>query len=345
MNLIVLRIFLIAATLLIALGIGLLLRRLLVRRLKTTVLDNWLVQMLGVIVVLPPLILAAIAVSFIWDMGMFSDLWNQLNKSLITIPNVTSLIWNIIATALIVVLGIGLGRTIKTLTIRGLSENRIDINTRTLIGRIFYIVTLMLAAFWILSIWPISIGVPVAFIGVLTVLITVAVQEILKDLVAGFYILMEHPFRIGDQISVGSIGSNTFYTGKVEDVQLRATKLRLLSGEEATIPNSLVFSGVVVNNSYYGERRATITITVPQEEFVKEETPEIVLKALKEIDTVMAKPEPRIVLSGSTGNKLTLTLRFWFASGQLSALSEVMYTLRTCLPNADLAVQEPVGNV
>jgi hypothetical protein len=52
-----------------------------------------------------------------------------------------------------------------------------------------------------------------------------------------------------------------------------------------------------------------------------------------------------IVLNGYTGNKLTLTLRFWFADNQLSALSEVMYTLRTYLPNADFVVQEPAGNI
>ncbi len=341
---IVLRIFLIVLTFIIALGIGLLLRRLLVHHLKKTVLDNWLVQTLGIIAVFPPLILAAIAIPII--LGMFTDLWHQLKLlMLLHSTEVTSLIWGIIETVLIIALGIGIARTIKTLTIRGLGENRIDINTRTLVGRIFYILTLILVVLWTLSIWQIPLTGAVTFIGVLTVVLSVAIQEILKDLVAGFYILMEHPFRIGDQVSVGSIGSNTFYTGKVEDVQLRATKLRLLSGEEATIPNSLVFSGVVVNTSFYGERRATITITMPQEEFVKEETPEKALKALKEVDAVMAKPEPMIVLNGYTGNKLTLTLRFWFADNQLSALSEVMYTLRTYLPNADFVVQEPAGNI
>jgi small-conductance mechanosensitive channel len=344
MSMVVFRIVLIVLSGLVSLAIGLLLRRELVRRLKRTVLDKWLIQTLGVIVVFPPLILAAILAPIIWDTNLFLNLWYDF-KAQVHIQDVTSLTWSIIETILITVLGIGTARTIKALAVRGLGENRIDINTRTLIGRIFYIITLSIAVFWVLSVWSISIGVPVAVIGVLTVALTVAVQDILKDLVAGFYILMEHPFRIGDQVSVGSIGSPLNYAGKVEDVQLRATRLRLLSGEEASIPNSLVFGGVVVNNSYYGERRSTVTITLPQEEFAKDETLEKALKAVKEIDAVMTKPEAHIVVNSYVDKQVTMTLRFWIASSQLSTVSEVMYALRATLPNANLVAIEPVGNV
>ena len=125
----------------------------------------------------------------------------------------------------------------------------------------------------------------------------------------------------------------------------RATKLRLVSGEQITIPNSMVFGGIVINNTYYAERRATITLTLKQEEFLREKTPAQILDALKEVDTVMVKPEPSIHISGYNGPSLTLTLRFWIANRQLATVSEVMYTLRTVLPNADLAVVESAGNV
>jgi hypothetical protein len=52
---------------LVALIVGLFLRLLLIRRLKQTVLDNWLIQTLGVIVVLLPLIIAGAATPFILD--------------------------------------------------------------------------------------------------------------------------------------------------------------------------------------------------------------------------------------------------------------------------------------
>ncbi|MBV9258285.1 MAG: mechanosensitive ion channel [Ktedonobacteraceae bacterium] len=337
------RIILTGLVIVIALVIGLLLRRILVSRLKkNTDLDAWLVQTLGVLVVIPPLILAAIATPVIlaWSMANLKDLWYTVTTFLkLDQRTIISFSGNIVGTVLLIALGLGIARTARNLTVRGLETNRIDINMRTLIGRIFFIIILSVTAFWIFSIWSIPVGLPVATIGVITVALTVAVQDILKDLVAGFYILIEKPFFIGNLISTAT------YTGRVENVELRATKLRLVSGEEVTIPNSLVFGGIVVNNSYYGERRSSVNVTLPQEEFHKDETPERILAALHEIEHVLEKPEPTVIFSSYTEQKITLTIRFWIATEQPTTVTSVMYTLNTVFPQADLAVTEFAGNV
>ncbi len=329
------------ATIALAIGVGLLLRQILVRRLRQTVLDNWIIQTLGIVVIIPALILGGLVIPIIWKPEIIFAYWQGLQGQLQADKiNLSALVTNIFETLLLLGLGIGVARTIQAVTIRGLGENRIDINIRTLIGRIFYIIILIFAAFWILSIWQISIGVPIAVISVITVAVTVAIQDILKDLVAGFYILIERPFHIGDQISTAT------YVGKVVDVQLRATKLRLVSGEEVTIPNSLVFASPVTNNSYYGERRATITVTLTEDAFIRDETQQHILKTLQEIEHVMVKPEPSVLLTGYTlEKKVTLLVRFWVASGQLSVVSDVVYTLHKILPEAELGVTESAGNV
>lgn len=349
------RILLTIVTVLIAVAIGLLLRRIVVRSLKKTFLDNWIVQTLGILVILPPLIIAAIASPLIisWDISLISKFWNNTPLHLL---NVSSLIINLIETVLIIVFGVGIARTMMKVAVRGLGESRIDINIRTLIGRVLFITVLTIVTFWILTIWEVSIGFPVAAIGVITVAFTVAIQDILKDLVAGFYILMERPFYIGDQISIQN------YTGKVEDVQLRATKLRLVSGEEVVIPNSQIFGGIVVNNTHYDERRATIIATLAQEDFVADKTPELIIKTLRELSSIISKPEPTVTvsgftgtingytgsLSGYTGKTVTLTVRFWVTSSvqqSPASVTQAMHALRAALPCADLAVRESAGDV
>ncbi len=329
------RILLTILVMLIALGLGLILRRLLIRSLRKTVLDNWILQTLGIVVVLPPLIIAAVGAIGIWDPY-------QLLLFLIYARDRTqlpALAVNLLETLLLIALGIGLARTINTLTIRGLVENHIDINIRKLLGRIFYIIVITVMGFWILSIWQLSIGVPVAAIGVITVAFTVSIQDILKDLVAGFYILLERPFHIGDQITTAT------YTGKVEDVQLRATKLRLVSGEEITIPNTIVFGNTVVNNTLYPERRATIVITLPEEDFVKDETPAQVAKVIKGLANIVVKPEPSVLISGFSEKKYSLTVRFWIMNEHFSTVSDAMYALHAALPTGELFVNESGGNV
>ena len=58
------QIIIIVVSLLVALGVGLLLRYLLVRRLKKTVLDNWLIQIFGFLIIIPPVIVGIILAAF-----------------------------------------------------------------------------------------------------------------------------------------------------------------------------------------------------------------------------------------------------------------------------------------
>ena len=335
---------LVSSILLVLVGIiiGLLLRRWLVKRLKKTVLDEWLVHTLGVIIVFPPVLLAVAGsvgfatkgldqlIAFIQKLSTFTgiqghDVYNFGKSSLFSL--------------LIIIFAIGVARTLSKLIIRGLNNNRLDINLRTLIGRISYIIVMSIAAFWVLALWQVAIELPVAVLGTLTVAITFSIQDILKDLVAGLYILLERPFFIGEQISTDK------YTGRVVGVELRATRLRLVSGEEITIPNALVFGGIVINNSRYNERRATITITMALEDFNRHQTPEQIISSLHDLEEVLEKPEPNVTVSGIVEEKVELTLRFWVATGQLATVTDVMYALRTLLPAADMAVKETAGDI
>ncbi len=343
-----LRIFLIVIIALIALGIGLILRHLLVRRLRRTVLDNWLVQTLGAIPIIVPLILAAIPVPILLtnDFTLFTAIWNNIKSQLpIHDSDITSLLWILIQSILIIILGIGFARTVMRLTIRSLERNRVDVNISTLIGRILYILIVLTAVAWLFSVWHVAIDLPIAIIGTLTVAFTFAIQDILKNLFAGFYLLLERPFHIGDQITIGDETKTTSRTGRVEDIEIRATKLRLVSGEQLTVPNALIFSDIVINNTYYPERRVTITITLPQEEYSNGETMNLILSSIKKIDMVHSKPEPIVLLTSYTGSTITLTLRFWIPGGQLATISEVVYTLRTILPKADMNVLESAGDI
>ncbi len=334
------RIILSIVTVLVGLAFGLWLRRWLLRRLRNTILDEWLSGTLGFLIILPPL-LAAIAGAF----NIFTNRWDWFQPFWQSITNgskpvdIRDIVLKLIGSVLIIVFAVGVARTLSKLTRRGIGEHRLDLNLRILINRISYILVMLVAAFWVLSIWQVAIELPVTVLGTLTVAITFSIQDILKDLVAGIYILLEHPFFIGDQISTDK------YVGKVVSVELRATRLRLVSGEDVTIPNALVFGGVVINNSRYTERRATIAVTLPLEDFSREETPGQMVECISKLEGVLPKPEPAVTVSGVNGDNVELTVRFWINNGQLATVTDVVYALRTLLPSADLVVKETAGDV
>lgn len=319
---------------------GLLVRRWLVRRLKQTVLDGWLIQTFGFIIVLIPLFIAAGASTGIATNGfdLLKSIGGRVGEFL-QVENPYEFARNTFWSLVIIILSIGVARTFSKLTRRGIAEHRIDPNIRVLIRRASYLIVVVVAIFSVLAVWQVGIALPVAALGTLTVALSLSVQGIVKDLVAGVYILLEHPFFIGDQIKVGD------YTGKVVGVELRATRLRLVSGEEVTIPNEMVFGGVVINNSRYTERRATVTMTVPLEDFSRDESPERIMSCVREQAEVIPKPEPCVTVSGITGERVELTVRFWITNGQLATVTDVVYALRTLFPSADLSVKETAGDV
>jgi len=62
-------------------------------------------------------------------------------------------------------------------------------------------------------------------------------QQVIGDLLAGFFLLAEHQFGHGDVIRLGQPGLEAGVTGTVEEMTLRITKLRTPAGELVTVPN------------------------------------------------------------------------------------------------------------
>jgi small conductance mechanosensitive channel len=76
-------------------------------------------------------------------------------------------------------------------------------------------------------------------LGIGTVAIGFAFQNILQNFLAGILLLMQEPFRLGDFISVTGI------EGKVSDIQARATIVTTKEGREVIIPNAVIFTSPV----------------------------------------------------------------------------------------------------
>lgn len=84
----------------------------------------------------------------------------------------------------------------------------------------------------------------IKMLGIGSVAIGFAFQNILQNFLAGILILIHEPFKLGDFISVTGI------EGKVEDIQTRATIVSTADGHRAVIPNAVLFTNpVAVRNT------------------------------------------------------------------------------------------------
>ena len=88
-----------------------------------------------------------------------------------------------------------------------------------------------MAILMVLGEFGISVGPLVAGAGVLGIAIGFGAQYVIRDFLAGLFIMLENQYRVGDVIEIAGVG------GKVEDITLRKTVLRDIEGAVHHIPN------------------------------------------------------------------------------------------------------------
>lgn len=95
----------------------------------------------------------------------------------------------------------------------------------------FLIIITFVAVLMILGELEIQLGPLLATAGIGAIAIGFGAQSLVKDVISGFFIILENQYRIGDVIEVAGV------SGLVESVSLRKTVLRDLKGKVHTIPN------------------------------------------------------------------------------------------------------------
>ena len=94
-------------------------------------------------------------------------------------------------------------------------------------------------------------------------------QQLVGDLLAGFFLFAEHQFAFGDVIRLSIPGQTVGITGTVEELTLRVTKLRTAQGELVVVPNSALRQ---VTNLSKDWSRAVIDIPVAVDEDLEQVT-------------------------------------------------------------------------
>jgi small-conductance mechanosensitive channel len=98
---------------------------------------------------------------------------------------------------------------------------------------------------------------PAAAIGVA---LGFGAQRLVQDLFAGLFVIIERQYGFGDVVRISALGSESGVTGTVEEVTLRVTRLRTLSGEVVIVPNGQI---VQVTNMSRDWARAIVDVPVP----------------------------------------------------------------------------------
>jgi small-conductance mechanosensitive channel len=140
-----------------------------------------------------------------------------------------------------------------------------------------------------------------------TLAIGFAMQDVLKNFVAGVFIYTDKPFRIGDWIEWDG------NSGVVEDISLRVSRVRTFDNELLTVPNSQLTDGVIKNPVAKDKLRLKFVFGIGYDDDIDEAT-EIILEEARDHAEIMDDPEPTVRLTELADSYVGLQSRIWIAN-------------------------------
>ena len=143
----------------------------------------------------------------------------------------------------------------------------------------------------------------VALASVLTLALSLSLQNMLTNVMGGFALLTTHPFHSGDYVDIGDL------SGTVTAIDMTYTRLVTVDNKVVCIPNSTVVTAQVVNYSANPIRRAQMDIGASYDAPTQK-----VIDALVEAagcPGVLADPAPFAAVENYGDNAINYVLRFW----------------------------------
>ncbi|WP_212952036.1 mechanosensitive ion channel family protein [Paenibacillus cookii] len=179
-------------------------------------------------------------------------------------------------------------------------QSRINVNPRRFatVGELLKNITAVTCNFvmvlLILSEFNFKLGPLLAGAGVLGLAIGFGAQSLVKDVITGFFIILEDQFAVGDVIQTGT------YKGTVEVIGLRSTRLVSMNGETHILPNGMITS---VTNFSLSNALAMVDLPVKNERSL-EDTVGLIKQSLtgvqEENPNIIAVPDVLGIQSMST---------------------------------------------
>jgi small-conductance mechanosensitive channel len=267
----------------------------------------------------------------------FGKLWDEIAKRLdnnFLIDLLVKTFWALV----ILLLLYFFGKLARRGVARFASRTSRNANFSALLSNLAYAGLITLAIVAILTVYTgAGLSSLLTLLGVLSLAISLSVQDVLKNFVAGIYILLEQPFKIGDRVSIKGV------EGVVESIEIRTTNLQTDEGIQIIIPNGTVFTEILANRSAYERRLVTIRITLKPGESFKEASDQLgaILKTLDKNDVVQ-QPAPTILLETIADGKTTLRVEFWTHQSSIYQVgAHVASIIQQKLPEADVSVAGP----
>ena len=235
--------------------------------------------------------------------GMWPDIIKFLDSKVLPIagkkPTLLDILQGLVSIVVLLMLALWAGAAIEDRLMR---IERLHTSLRVVIARMSRALFIVFSVLFSLRLMGLDLTVLSVFGGALGVGLGLGMQRIASNYVSGFIILLERSLSIGDPITVDK------YAGRVTGINTRYTTLQALDGTQTLLPNEMLITGVVLNQSGTNKAvRLSTRLTVAYDSDLNQ-VMDLLVRQADNVERVIAEPAPSVQLNafGPVGYELEL---------------------------------------
>ncbi len=214
---------------------------------------------------------------------------------------------SVIAAIAIVVIGYIVSKFIGKLIVKAMSAKGVDPSIHSFIRTIVMLLLNFVFILSALSTLGIDVNSFVAALGAAGITAGIGLQASISQIASGIQILVNHPFKSGDYIDVGTA------SGKVHEIKIMYTVLITVDNKRVIIPNSYITSNNIINYNAEDRRRLDLVFSVSYDADI-EKAREVIKQVIARNDLILTNPEPLIAVKEHAASSINLACLIWCSS-------------------------------
>ncbi|RQG93414.1 mechanosensitive ion channel family protein [Natrarchaeobius chitinivorans] len=184
------------------------------------------------------------------------------------------------------------------------SASAVTAHQREISHRIAQVIIWSISLVIVLGVWIDDLSGLLVGAGFLGIVVGMAARQTLGTVLAGFVLMFDRPFEIGDWIEVED------REGIVTDISIVNTRIRSFDGEYVMVPNDVISTSMVTNRSKRGRLRIEIDVGVDYEDDA-EHAAAVAERTVSDLEHSLSAPGPQVVTKEFGDSAVVLGVRFW----------------------------------
>ena len=214
---------------------------------------------------------------------------------------------SIIAAVIIVIAGVIISKLFGKLVVKAMNARGVDSSVHSFIRTVITLILNFVFVLSALSTIGIDVNSFVTALGAAGITAGIGLQSSISQIASGVQILVNHPFKSGDYIDVGTA------SGKVQEIKIMYTVLITIDNKRVIIPNSYITSNNIINYNAEDRRRIDLVFSVSYDSDF-EKAKNVIRQVIADNNRILTNPEPLVAVKEHGASSINIACFVWCSS-------------------------------